>query len=104
MKKLQLLIFLQTVAIAVMLAHKIESWMTEEWTVSPFFLRAVDASSALDGSSDAVLGEVIFLVFVTWLFVGSALTRAFRQRRVNRAINVASAVLLLASVALALLF
>ena len=51
-----------------------------------------------------ILLAVIIVVNVTWLFVGSALTRAFRQPRVNRAINVAFAVLLLASVALALLF
>ena len=52
----------------------------------------------------AVLLAIIVVVNVTWLFVGSALTRAFRQPRVNRAINVAFAVLLLVSVALALLF
>ena len=51
-----------------------------------------------------ILLAVIIVVNVTWLFVGSALTLAFRQPRVNRAINVAFAVLLLASVALALLF
>ena len=51
-----------------------------------------------------VLVAIIALVNVTWLFVGSALTRAFRQPRVNRAINVAFAVLLVASVAFALLF
>jgi threonine/homoserine/homoserine lactone efflux protein len=51
-----------------------------------------------------VLVVIIALVNVTWLFVGSALTRAFRQPRVNRAINVAFAVLLVASVAFALLF
>ena len=51
-----------------------------------------------------VLVAIIALVNVTWLFVGSALTRAFRQPRVNRAINVAFAALLVASVAFALLF
>ena len=51
-----------------------------------------------------VLLAIIALVNVTWLLVGSALTRAFRQPRVNRAINVAFAVLLVASVAFALLF
>lgn len=51
-----------------------------------------------------VLLAIIALVNVTWLFVGSVLTRAFRQPRVNRAINVAFAVLLVASVAFALLF
>lgn len=42
-------------------------------------------------------------VDLAWLTAGSALTRCFREPSVNRAINVAFAVLLVASVGLALL-
>jgi len=51
-----------------------------------------------------ILLAIIVVVNVAWLFVGSALTRAFRQPRINRVINVAFVVLLVASVAFALLF
>ena len=40
---------------------------------------------------------------IAWLSVGAALTRLFRDPRTNRAINVTFAVLLVASVAVALL-
>jgi threonine/homoserine/homoserine lactone efflux protein len=50
-----------------------------------------------------ILAVMIIPVNLTWLLVGSALTRWFRDPTLNRAINVAFAVLLLASVALALL-
>jgi len=58
---------------------------------------------------DAALKAIILLaimtvVDMTWLFVGAALTRLFREPRANRAINVTFAVLLVASVAVALLF
>jgi threonine/homoserine/homoserine lactone efflux protein len=51
-----------------------------------------------------VLAAIIMLVNITWLAAGAALTRLFRQPRTNRAINVTFAVLLVASLALAILF
>ncbi len=51
----------------------------------------------------AVLAAIITAVDIAWLFAGAALTRFFREPRINRAINLAFAALLLASVALALL-
>jgi threonine/homoserine/homoserine lactone efflux protein len=48
----------------------------------------------------AVLAPMIVAVDVVWLLVGSALTRASQRPAVHRAINVAFAVLLVASVAL----
>ena len=51
-----------------------------------------------------VLTAVIAAVNVVWLLAGAALTRFFRDPRTNRAINVAFALLLVASVALALAF
>lgn len=48
-----------------------------------------------------VLTIVIALVNVAWLLAGAALTRFFRNPRTNRIINVAFAVLLVGSVALA---
>lgn len=51
----------------------------------------------------AVLMAVIVSVNVAWLFAGAALTRFFREPRTNLIINVTFAVLLLASVAVALL-
>ena len=51
----------------------------------------------------AVLAAIIVAVNLAWLFSGTALTRFFRDPRTNRAINVAFAVLLLTSVAIALL-
>jgi threonine/homoserine/homoserine lactone efflux protein len=58
---------------------------------------------------DAALKAIILLaimiaVDVAWLSAGAALTRMFREPRTNRAINVTFAVLLVASVAAALLF
>jgi len=58
---------------------------------------------------DAALKAIVLLAIMTavdmaWLFVGAALTRLFREPGTNRAINVAFAVLLVASVAVALLF
>lgn len=46
---------------------------------------------------------VMVLMNVAWLLAGAALTGLFREPRISRAINVAFAVLLVASVALALL-
>jgi threonine/homoserine/homoserine lactone efflux protein len=59
---------------------------------------------ALDaGLKIALLTLVITLVNVLWLLSGAALTRYFREARSNRVINVAFAVLLLASVVLAVI-
>jgi threonine/homoserine/homoserine lactone efflux protein len=52
----------------------------------------------------AVLVLIITAVNVAWLLAGAALTRFFREPRTNRVINVAFAVLLVVSVALALAF
>ena len=52
----------------------------------------------------AVLVLIITAVNVAWLLAGAALTRFFRDPRTNRMINVAFAILLVASVALALVF
>ncbi len=51
-----------------------------------------------------ILVAIMIVVDVAWLFVGAALTRLFREPGINRAINVTFAVLLVASVAFALLF
>ncbi|MCA8909124.1 MAG: LysE family translocator [Rhodospirillaceae bacterium] len=51
----------------------------------------------------AVLTAIITTVNLAWLLAGAALTRLFRDPATNRAINLTFAVLLLASVALALL-
>jgi threonine/homoserine/homoserine lactone efflux protein len=57
---------------------------------------------ALDaGVKIVLLTAVIILVNVLWLWSGALLTRFFRDPRSNRIINVAFAVLLLASVAIA---
>jgi threonine/homoserine/homoserine lactone efflux protein len=51
----------------------------------------------------AVLAVIIGAVNIAWLLMGAALTRYFKERRSNRIINVTFAVLLIASVAVALL-
>lgn len=57
---------------------------------------------ALDaGVKIALLTAVIVFVNVVWLWSGALLTRFFRDPRSNRIINIAFAVLLLASVAIA---
>ena len=57
---------------------------------------------ALDaGVKIALLTVVIILVNVLWLWSGALLTRFFRDPRSNRIINISFAVLLLASVAIA---
>ena len=59
---------------------------------------------ALDATVKAiVLAAIITAVNLAWLIAGAALTRFFRDPRTSRAINVTFAVLLIASVALALL-
>jgi len=52
----------------------------------------------------AVLAIIIAAVNIAWLLMGAAVTRYFREPRSNRIINVAFAVLLIASVGVALLF
>ena len=57
---------------------------------------------ALDaGVKIALLTAVILAVNILWLLAGAMMTRFFRDPRTNRIINVAFAVLLLASVAIA---
>ena len=59
---------------------------------------------ALDATAKAiVLAAIITAVNLAWLIAGAALTRFFRDPRTSRAINVTFAVLLIMSVALALL-
>ncbi len=60
---------------------------------------------ALDAAAKiAILAIIIAAVDLAWLFAGAALTRAFRAPRLSRLINIAFALLLLASLALAVLF
>jgi threonine/homoserine/homoserine lactone efflux protein len=60
---------------------------------------------ALDIAAKFILLAVIIVaVNLAWLTGGAALTRFFREPRTNRIINVTFAVLLMASVAVALLF
>lgn len=58
---------------------------------------AADAAAKI-----AVMVAIITTVNVAWLVAGAALTRAFRDPRTNRIVNVSFAVLLVASVALTL--
>ena len=51
----------------------------------------------------AVVVPTMLALHIAWMFIGAALTRLFRDARVNRMINISFAVLLLASVALAVL-
>lgn len=57
-------------SIVAMFAHKVESWWAAEWLESPFFQALERTAQGLDPVPTASLGETIFLVFVTWLFVG----------------------------------
>ena len=52
----------------------------------------------------ALLAVIIAAVNIAWLMMGAVLTRFFRDPRSNRVINVTFAVLLIASVGVALLF
>ena len=47
----------------------------------------------------AVLVVIVVAVNLAWLYAGAALTRFFREPRTSRIVNVAFAILLLASVA-----
>jgi threonine/homoserine/homoserine lactone efflux protein len=59
---------------------------------------------ALDAAlKGVVLLAIILIVNTAWLFAGAALTRFLREPRLNRIINVTFAVLLIVSVAFALL-
>ena len=51
-----------------------------------------------------ILVAIMIVVDTAWLFVGAVITRFIRDPGINRAINVTFAVLLVASVAFALLF
>ncbi len=51
----------------------------------------------------AVLLAIVVTVNAAWLYAGAALTRFFRDPRSNRIVNVTFAILLLASVAIALM-
>jgi threonine/homoserine/homoserine lactone efflux protein len=51
----------------------------------------------------AVLSVIIAAVNIAWLIAGAALTRVFKDPRTNRIVNVSFAVLLIASVGVALL-
>ena len=51
----------------------------------------------------AVLLAIIVIVDIAWLLAGAAMTRLFREPRTNRIINVTFAMLLIASVGVALL-
>jgi threonine/homoserine/homoserine lactone efflux protein len=65
----------------------------------------VQGRLALDiAAKTIVLSLIITAVNIAWLLAGAALTRFFREPGANRAINVAFAALLVASVALALAF
>ncbi len=64
----------------------------------------VGGNLALDAAfKAAAIVTVIILANVTWLHIGAVLTRFARQPRISRAINVTFAVLLVVSVAYALL-
>ena len=52
----------------------------------------------------SVVAAVILVVNLAWLFAGAALTRTFREPGPNRIINLIFAVLLIASVGVALRF
>ena len=67
--------------------------------------RLVRGRLELDAAAKTlVLLAIIIGVNIAWLFAGAALTRYFRDPRSSRVINVTFAVLLVASVAFALLF
>jgi threonine/homoserine/homoserine lactone efflux protein len=67
------------------------------------FVLVPDRMAADVAAKMAVLTLIIVAVNVAWLLAGAGLTRFFRDPRSNRLINVAFAVLLVASVALAFL-
>lgn len=66
------------------------------------FILIRDRPLADVAAKTVILVAVMILVDWVWLLVGSALTRAFRNPALGRAINIAFAVLLIASVGLAI--
>lgn len=67
------------------------------------FVLVRDRPAADVATKFGVLLVIIVSVNAAWLFAGTALTRFFREPRLNRIINVAFAVALIASVGIALL-
>jgi threonine/homoserine/homoserine lactone efflux protein len=65
------------------------------------FLLAADRPALDVGLKALILVVIMAIVNIVWLLLGSALTRFFRRPAANRAINIAFAILLLASVAVA---
>lgn len=57
-------------AITLMFLHKIECWLTDEWVASPFFNWMVAFGFSLDPNKNAATGEIIFYVFIFWLYAG----------------------------------
>jgi hypothetical protein len=57
-------------AVVIMLAHKIECWLTAEWLESPFFQAVTTSSLARGNTVEDSFGEAIFITFVVWLFAG----------------------------------
>lgn len=57
-------------SVGTMLLHKVECYWAEEWLESPLFQTLVALGHRVDPDPDHVLGEAMFLVFVTWLFAG----------------------------------
>ncbi len=58
------------ISIFLMLLHKIECYYTEEWLESPFFLAIITSSHWAGMDTTQMMGEVMFLVFCIWLFIG----------------------------------
>jgi Protein of unknown function with HXXEE motif len=57
-------------SVVVMAGHKWECWVTEEWLESPFFQRLIERGLGRDDDPQNAVGELVFLVFVFWLFSG----------------------------------
>jgi threonine/homoserine/homoserine lactone efflux protein len=80
-----------------------KGWAAMTALFSGFVL--IDGSLILNAAIMVViLASIMVVTDLSWLFVGAALTRFFRDPRLNRLINVSFAVLLVASVAATLLF
>lgn len=61
------------IAISLMFLHKVECWFSEEWLDSPFFLAIVNSAYWAGLEPAAIEGELMFLVFCVWLFIGLAM-------------------------------
>lgn len=57
-------------SIALMFLHKVECWFTEEWMDSPFFQAILHSAYWAGLDAEAMQGELMFLVFCVWLFIG----------------------------------